>query len=84
MKWARHVARIGAKRNAYRIRAVKPEGKIPLGKRKHRWVNNIKMYLGEIGLGGMGWIALAQETDQWRPIVNMVMNLRVRNMLGTS
>jgi hypothetical protein len=48
MRWARHVARMGAKRNAYRILVGKPEGKRPLGRSRHRWVDNIKMDLGEI------------------------------------
>jgi hypothetical protein len=45
MRWAGHVAQMGAKRNAYRILVGKPEGKIPLGRLRHRWVNNIKMDL---------------------------------------
>jgi hypothetical protein len=63
-----------AKRNACRILVGKPEGKRPLGR---RWVNNIKMDLREIGWDGMDWIDLAQNRDQWRALVNTVMNLRV-------
>jgi hypothetical protein len=48
----------GEKRNAYKILVGKPEGKRPLGRPKCRWVNNIKMDLTEIGLGGMDWIDL--------------------------
>jgi hypothetical protein len=77
MKWAGHVARIGEKRNAYRILVGKPEGKRPLGRRKHRWVDNIKMDLREIGWGGMGWLDLAQDRDQWWALVNTVMNIRI-------
>jgi hypothetical protein len=55
----------------------KPEGKRPLGRPRHRWVYNIKMDLREIGWGGMDWTDLAQDRDQWRALVNMVMNLRV-------
>jgi hypothetical protein len=55
----------------------KAEGKRPLGRPRCRWENNIKMYLGEIGWGGMDWIDLAQDRDQWRALVNTVMNLRV-------
>jgi hypothetical protein len=55
----------------------KPERKSPLGRRRRRWVDNIKMDLREMGLGGMGWIELAQDRDQERTLVNMVMNLRV-------
>jgi hypothetical protein len=49
MRWARHVARIGAKRNAYRILVGKPEVKRPLGRPRCRWVENIKIDLREIG-----------------------------------
>jgi hypothetical protein len=52
-----------------------PEGKRSLKRR--RWVVNIKMDLREIGLAGMNWIDLAQDRDQWRALVNMVMNLQV-------
>jgi hypothetical protein len=56
---------------------VNPEGKRPLGRSRRRWVNNIKMDLGEIGWDGMDWIDLAQDSDQWRALVNAVMNLWV-------
>jgi hypothetical protein len=55
----------------------KPEGKRPLGRPRRRWVDNIKMDLREIGWDCMDWIKLAQDRDQWRGLVNMVMNLRV-------
>jgi hypothetical protein len=77
MRWAGHVARMGAKKNAYRILVGNPEGKRPLGRPTRRWVGNIKMQLREIGLDGMEWIELHQNRDQWRAIVNAVMNLRV-------
>jgi hypothetical protein len=48
MRWAGHVARTGEKRNAYRILVGNPEGKRPLGRPRRRWVDNIKMDLGEI------------------------------------
>jgi hypothetical protein len=48
MRWAGHAARMGARRNVYRILVGKPEGKRPLGRRRHRWVDNIKMDLREI------------------------------------
>jgi hypothetical protein len=54
-----------------------PEGKRPLGRPRCRWVDNIKMDLREIGWDGVDWIELAQERDQWRALVNTVMNLRV-------
>jgi hypothetical protein len=68
---------MGEKENAYRILVGKPEGKRPLGRQSHTWMNNIKMYLGEIGWCGMDWIDLAQNRDQWRALVNTVLNLPV-------
>jgi hypothetical protein len=67
----------GEKRNAYRIFVGKPDGKRPLGRPRCRWVDNIKMDLTKIGWGEMDWIDLAQDRDQWRDLVNTVMNLRV-------
>jgi hypothetical protein len=64
-------------RNAYRALVGKPEGKRPLGRSRRRWVDNIKMDLREIGWDGMDWIEVAQDRDQWRALVNTVMNLRV-------
>jgi hypothetical protein len=77
MTWARHVARMGEKRNAYRILTGKPQGKRPLGTPGLRWVDNIEMDLREIGWGGMDWVNLAQDRDKWRALVNTVMNLRI-------
>jgi hypothetical protein len=79
-KWAGYVARMGETRNAYRILLRKPEGKRQLGRPRRKWVDNItsKMDLKrELGWDGMDWIELAQDRDQWRALVNMVMNLRV-------
>jgi hypothetical protein len=67
----------GEKRNAYRILMDKPEGRRPLGRPRYRWLNNIKMDLRERGWGGADSIDLAQDQDQWRVLVNMVMNLWV-------
>jgi hypothetical protein len=68
---------MGEKRNAYRILVGKPEGRRPLGRPRRRWVDNIKMDLGEIGWDGVEWVDLAQDRDHWRALVNTVMNLRV-------
>jgi hypothetical protein len=77
MRWAGHVARMGKKRNAYRLLVGKPEGKRPLGRPRCRWVDNIKMDLGEVGWGYVDWIGLAQDRDRWRALVNSEMNLWV-------
>jgi hypothetical protein len=54
-----------------------PEGKRPLGRERRRWVDNIKLDLRVIGWDGRDWIDLAQDRDQWRALVNTVMNFRV-------
>jgi hypothetical protein len=68
---------MGAKRHSYRILVGKPEGKRPLGRPRLRWVDNIKIDLRETRWDGTDWIDLAQDKDQWRALVNTVMNLRV-------
>ena len=55
----------------------KPEGKRPLGRPRHKWEDNIKMDLQEVGCGGIDWIDLAQDRNRWRAVVNAVMNLWV-------
>jgi hypothetical protein len=65
------------KKNAYSILMGKPERKKPLGRPRRRWMDNIKTNLREIGGDGMDWIDLAQDRDQWRALVNTVMNFRV-------
>jgi hypothetical protein len=68
---------MGAKRNAYRVLVRKREGKRPLGRPRRRWVNNIKMDLGEVGWGDVDWIGLAKDRNRWRALVNSKLNLRV-------
>jgi hypothetical protein len=77
MRWAGHVERMGEGRIMYRGLVGKPEGKIPLGRPRHRWENNIKMDLQKVGYGCMDWIGLAQDKDRWRTFVIAVMHLRV-------
>jgi hypothetical protein len=77
MRWAGYVGRMAQKRNAYRILVRKLEGKRPLDRPRRRRVDNIRIDLREIGWDGMDWIDLAQDRDQWRALVNTVMNLRV-------
>jgi len=76
MRWAGHVVCMGVERGVYRV-VGKPEGKRPLGRRRHRWVNNIRMDLQEVRCGYMDWIGLDQDRDRWQTLVSAVMNLRV-------
>jgi hypothetical protein len=82
MWWARHVARIGAKRNVYTLLVGKPEGKRPLGRPRRRWIDNIKMDLLDIGLSGVDWTGLVLDRFRWRVLVNAVMNFRVPQNAG--
>jgi hypothetical protein len=82
MRWAVHVARIGEKRNTYRILVGKPEGKRPLGRPRHRWADNIDMDLKEIGWDGVDWIDMAEDRDQCWALVNTVLNLWVPQNAG--
>jgi hypothetical protein len=67
----------GGEEEAYSILVGNPERKRPLGRPRRRWVDNVKMDLREIGWDGMDGIDLAQDRDQWRALVNTVMNLQV-------
>jgi hypothetical protein len=73
----KHVVLAKAKRNAYRILVGKPERKRPLGRPRRRWVDNIKKDLREREWDGMDWTDVAEDRDQWRTLVNTVINLRV-------
>jgi hypothetical protein len=66
---------MGENRNAYRLLMGKPEEKRPLGRPRRRWVDNSKMDLREIGWDGVDCIDMAQDRDQWRAFVNMLLNL---------
>jgi hypothetical protein len=75
MRWAGHVARMVEGRGVYRVLVGKPEGRRPLGIPRHRWENNIRMDLQEVGCGCVDWMELAQDRDMWRALVSAVMNL---------
>jgi hypothetical protein len=60
----------------------KIEGNRLLGRPRHRWVDNIRMDLGEVGRGDVDWIGLAQDRNRWRALVNAVLNLGFHEMLG--
>jgi hypothetical protein len=77
VRWAEHVSRMGEKKNTHKILVGKPEGKRPLGRPRRRWVDNIKMDLREIGWDGVDWMDMVQDRDQWKALVNTVLNLRV-------
>jgi hypothetical protein len=66
---------MGEKGNAYRLLVERPEEKIPLGRQRHRWVDNIRMVIVEIVLGELGWTDLAQDRYSWRALVNSAMNI---------
>jgi hypothetical protein len=76
------VARMGEKRNVYILLVGKPGGKRPLGRPRRRWIDNIKIGLLEIGLGGVDCMGLVQDRHIWRALVNAVMNLRVSQNAG--
>jgi len=68
MRWAGRVVRMGEERGMYRVLMGKPEGKIPLGRPRRRWVDNIRMDLQGMGCGYMDWNGLAQDRDSWRTL----------------
>jgi hypothetical protein len=75
MRWVGHVARM-EKRYVYRSLVGKPEGRGLLRRPRRRWVDNIRMDLGEVGWGDVDWIGLVQDRNRWRALVNSVLNLR--------
>ena len=83
LRWAGHAAHMGERRGVYRVLVGKPEGKIPIGRPRHRREDNIKKYLQEVGYGGMDWIDVALDRDRWWAFVNVVMNLKVPKNVGS-
>ena len=67
----------GESKCLYRVLVGKPEGKRPLGRPGRGWEDDIKLYLQEVGCGGMDGFDVAQDRDRWRACVNAIMNLRV-------
>jgi hypothetical protein len=68
---------MGEKTHAYRLLVGKPEGKRPLGRPRRRFMDNIRMDLGEVGWGDVDWIGLTKDRNRWRAVVNSVLNFRV-------
>jgi hypothetical protein len=77
MRWAGHVAHTRERRGIYRILVGIPEEKRPLGRSRHRWEDNIKMDLQEVGGGCGDWMGRTQDRDRLRAFVGTVMNFRV-------
>ena len=77
IRWAGHVARMEERRGVYKNVVGNSEGKRPHGRPSRRWEDNIKMDLKEVLCGSIDWIDMAQDTDRWRALVNVGMNLRV-------
>jgi hypothetical protein len=77
MRWVWHVARVAARRDAYRVLVGRYEAKEPLDRPRRRWEDNIKIDLQAVGLGGMHWVDLAQDMDRYWALENAVMNHRV-------
>ena len=77
LRWAGHVARMEEGRSAFKILTGKPTGKRPLGRPRHRWEDNIRMDLEEIGITEGNWIDSAHDRNYWRALVNAALNLRV-------
>ena len=73
---------MGEGRGMYGVLVGKPGEKRPLGRPRHRWENNIRMDLQEVGCRGKDWIKLAQDRDRWWALVNALMNLRVPSNAG--
>ena len=76
MRWVGHVARMGERRGVFQVLVGKPKGNRPLGRDRRRW-DDIKMYLREVGYGGMDWIELGSDRERWWALMNVVMILLV-------
>jgi len=77
MRWAGHVVCMGEDSGVYRVLVGKPEARIPLGRPRRRWADNIRMDLQEVRCGCIDWIGLAQDRESWRTLVSVVMNFGV-------
>jgi hypothetical protein len=82
MGWAKHVARFGDMRSAYKISVEWREEKSPLGRHSLRWEDNIRLDLREIRWEVVDWFHLAQDRDHWRSLMNTVMNLWISLKAG--
>jgi hypothetical protein len=76
MRWAGHVERMGYRRDAYRVEVGRTNKQTTIGRSRRRWKDSINMNLQEVGWVCMDWFFLAQDKDNWRALVNAVMNVR--------
>ena len=77
LRWAGHVARMEEGRSSFKVLTGKRTGKIPLGRPRRRWEDNIRMDLEEIGINVGSWVNPAQDRNYWRALVIAALNLRV-------
>ena len=77
LRWVGHVARMEEGKSAFKILTGTTTGKRPLGRSRHRWEDNIRMDLKEIGINTRNWVDSAQDRDYWRALVKVELNLRV-------
>ena len=77
LRWTSHVGRLEESRSAFKILTGKPTGKKPLGRPRHRWEDNIRVDLKEIGINTRNWVDLAQDSNSWRALVNAALNFWV-------
>jgi hypothetical protein len=77
MRWAGNVTRMAGIEECTGCWWGRPEGKRPLGRPRHRWEDNIKMDLQEVGGDGVDWLELAQDMDRWRALVGTLRDFRV-------
>ena len=77
LRWAGHIVRMEEGRSALKILTGKPTGKRPLGRPRHRWEDNIRMDLEEIGINAGNWVDSAQDRDYWRALVNTALSFRI-------
>ena len=76
LRWAGQIAKMDEGRNFFKISIGTPTGKIPLGRSRHRWNDNIRMDLEEIGINMSNWVDSAQNKDYWGALVNVALSLR--------
>ena len=77
LRWAGHVARMEEGRSVFKMLTNKHTGKIPFGRPRRRWEDNIRVDLEEIGINTGNWVDSAQDRDYWRALVHAALNLRV-------